>query len=484
MSFYWSYYAALMGGACRLAAPKGGTTGFGGYIVPRRSGGAIDGALLRRVIALIGNGAKALTYYTFGPEYNYPGNCYSDSRMLVKILSQQREAHTLVGRAEEVLWPATKVASKVAILAHRSSEIWDPPGATKWEDMQQKVVGYQADQFGLYLALAVHGGVPVDFVDEDALANATLMDGYKVLFITQPNLPSASAAAAAAWVQQGGKLVLSGGAAAADEYNDPMGTLTSLSGVQFGRPMPRTVLHSEHGNPGALNSCSSSVNSSRRSCYAGDILLAAGVCAHSSRIAAYGGSIAMLTHSPNATVLATFAAGGHPAVLQTPVGLGSMTQFAWQPGLSYIPNASEYAYIPNPRTQLPCAVRELLVGLTKDSFTPPVRIALRGRSGNTTPGVVGMETPLLTSSAGACVTLLNWGGDAELGAELDVHIDLPATTFGSPPRVKRVFSARHGHLTHTYLGGQTVVVAVRAAYADFVVLLPTTARWIDYDSAH
>lgn len=143
MSFYWSYYAALMGGACRLAAPAGGTPAFGGYIVPRRSGAAIDGALQRRVVALIGNGAKALTYYAFGPEYNYPGNCYSDSRDLAKILGEQREAHTLISRAEQVLWSAQKVQSKVAILAHRSSEVWDPPGATKWEDQQQAVIAYQ-----------------------------------------------------------------------------------------------------------------------------------------------------------------------------------------------------------------------------------------------------------------------------------------------------------------------------------------------------
>ena len=100
---------------------------------------------------MVGNGAKALTYYIFGPEYNYPGNCYSDARFLNNILSEQHEANILIGRAERVLWPAEKVQSKVAILAHRSSEIWDPPGATKWEDQQQAVIAYQADQFGLHV---------------------------------------------------------------------------------------------------------------------------------------------------------------------------------------------------------------------------------------------------------------------------------------------------------------------------------------------
>ena len=68
LSWQWSYYAALMSSATRLAAPLGGTRDFGGYVVPRSSGGTVDGALLRRVISLIGGGAKALTYFTFGPE--------------------------------------------------------------------------------------------------------------------------------------------------------------------------------------------------------------------------------------------------------------------------------------------------------------------------------------------------------------------------------------------------------------------------------
>ena len=159
-----------------------------------------------------------------------------------------------------------------------------------------------------------------------------------------------------------------------------------------------------------------------------------------------------------------------PAVLQTPVGAGSATQFAWQPGVSYLINASEYTTIPNPRTQLQSAVRELIVGLTRGAFTPPVRLALPGRE---VGGVIGMETPLLTSSRGAVVALLNWGGDAALGAVVQVQVDLPAAVFGSPPHVGRVFSARTGaNLTSVARERQTVSVEVRAAYTDFIVFIP------------
>ena len=73
LSWQWSYYAALMSSATRLAAPFEGTREFGGYVVPRSSGGRVEGALLRRVISLVGGGSKGMTYFTFGPEYNFPG---------------------------------------------------------------------------------------------------------------------------------------------------------------------------------------------------------------------------------------------------------------------------------------------------------------------------------------------------------------------------------------------------------------------------
>jgi hypothetical protein len=344
-------------------------------------------------------------------------------------------------------------------------------GATKWEDQQQNVVAYQADQFGIYLALAVHGGVPVDFIDEDALANATLMAGYTMLFITQPNIPAASAATAAAWVKQGGKLVLSGGAAVADEYDAPLGTFSKLSGAHLGA-MPRTVVHPNHANPGALDSCSSSVSpSGRRSCYSGNVLLHTQDDHSTVLVHTYGANTTVLAFGANATVLASFAIDGLPAAVQTSVGKGSVTQFAWQPGLSYLPNASKYQFIPNPQTQLPTAVRELLVGLTMSCVTPPVRLALRGV--RAVAGVVGMETPLSCAASGCVVTVLNWGGDAEVGAELEMKIDLPAEVFGSPPQVGRVFSAHDGqNLSHALVGETTVSVVAHAAHADFVVLLP------------
>eukprot|EP01052_Picozoa_sp_SAG31_P050625 SAG31_NODE_11637_length_1011_cov_0.941886_1_plen_105_part_10 len=101
---------------------------------------------------------------------------------------------------------------------------------------------YQSDQFGLYLAMQVHGGMPVDFIDEDALLEHQTMRSYSVIFITQPNVPKAGISAALAWAKEGGTLVLSGGAAAADEYNETdttIATATACATADF----PRGCLH-------------------------------------------------------------------------------------------------------------------------------------------------------------------------------------------------------------------------------------------------
>ena len=100
---------------------------------------------------------------------------------------------------------------------------------------------YTADQFGFYLALAIHGGTQVDFLDEDALLNSTVMAAYKVVFVTEPNLPKAGIQQLAAWATAGGRLVLSGEAAMADEYNVTGETLSLLTGCSM-TPFPRRLL--------------------------------------------------------------------------------------------------------------------------------------------------------------------------------------------------------------------------------------------------
>jgi hypothetical protein len=60
---------------------------FGGYVVPRAAGDREDG-ILQKILALAGTGAKVVNSYVFGPEYSFPGNCYSKKAGMLRKLAQ------------------------------------------------------------------------------------------------------------------------------------------------------------------------------------------------------------------------------------------------------------------------------------------------------------------------------------------------------------------------------------------------------------
>eukprot|EP01052_Picozoa_sp_SAG31_P041369 SAG31_NODE_6255_length_2101_cov_1.641359_2_plen_285_part_00 len=284
-----------------------------------------------------------MAYFTFGPEYIFPGNCYSNSKALNFILAEQHQAHSLIGAAEHVLWPARRVAARVAILHHLSSNAWDPAGTAKSETQLEYTMCYQAEQFGLYLALAVHGGTAVDFIDEFSLLNSTVMRQYDVLFVTQPNVPRLGLRALGAWMQEGGKLVLSAGAAQLDETNSTDSYLRTVSGIHMA-PMSRRLLSS-----GPLPFA------------AAGQLMSHGVA---EVFKAFGGTARFTEDLPeNTTVLATWNGTATDALqaiaaVERPIGSGAVVHFGWQPGLSYLVNANS-----NGNSKLQPSVRVLTLCL-------------------------------------------------------------------------------------------------------------------------
>ncbi|MDB6031112.1 MAG: hypothetical protein JWM16_1450, partial [Verrucomicrobiales bacterium] len=164
MAYQWSFYCAKL----RSAAERGGVQ-FGGYIIPRTAGDREDG-ILQKILCVAGSGGKCLKYFVFGPEYNFPGNCYSEN---ARVLPKMAEAHAMIAAAEETLWAGKRPKSQVAIVMPRSSQFWDAnPISPKVaiEDatnnhLNEHTVDYMAEVFDLYLALQ-HANIPVDFVDE------------------------------------------------------------------------------------------------------------------------------------------------------------------------------------------------------------------------------------------------------------------------------------------------------------------------------
>ena len=70
---------------------------------------------------------------------------------------------------------------------------------------------------GIYSALALQENIAVDFVDEDGMAEAATLAQFTTLFLTQPNIPTATVAPLVAWVKAGGTLVTTSNAAHWDE---------------------------------------------------------------------------------------------------------------------------------------------------------------------------------------------------------------------------------------------------------------------------
>ena len=170
------------------------------------------------------------------------GNCYSEKiRAHPEILQKMAQAHSMIGAAEELLWPAERVVSDVAIIQPRSSAMWDhykedvaplvAAGKAVADcgnnEMISATTDYYAETFGLYNALALAMNRPTDFIDETALLNSTLLSRFKVLVLTEPNVPSKALDALLGWVRAGGTLITVPGAATLDEYNEPSSTLAT-----------------------------------------------------------------------------------------------------------------------------------------------------------------------------------------------------------------------------------------------------------------
>lgn len=101
------------------------------------------------------------------------------------------------------------------MLYSSASDIWNT---------DNKAYGFE--RMHTWLALA-HAQIPVDVVHESELARKGL-DGYKVAYLSDPNISRAAAQNLAEWVNNGGTLVMTAGAGERDEYNRPLNSVNDL----------------------------------------------------------------------------------------------------------------------------------------------------------------------------------------------------------------------------------------------------------------
>jgi hypothetical protein len=340
MSGQWSYYMARFRSAARLAPAK--DVEIGGYIVGRSSSGL---EVKMKALAQVAGGAKSLRYYTFGPEYNFPGNSYTDlpSEQLSSLLTGMANTHEMIAKAEDILWTARRSIAEVAILFPQSATYWDLLGVVAGgiiEDftnhyLDDRTTDYLAEVWGLWQAMSLFKNIPVDFIDEAGLLEPETLKSFKVLFITEPDLPSAGAAALGAWVQAGGTLITVSNAGTSDQYHEPSDVLAKLSGMASKRnaPVEGGLYHGErfYWPSGFVPPIVKNGTLDKTLCSN------ATLCKFAARGAA-GDFVAVvdanMPSSGGTQVLGTYE-NGKPAIQSTVSGKGAYIHFAWLPGISF-----------------------------------------------------------------------------------------------------------------------------------------------------
>jgi hypothetical protein len=398
MAPQWSFYMSKLRSAAdhynlarRPADPV--PIGTGGYVIGATTGDK-PGGCLQKILSVLGHGGKTIKFYVFGPEYAFPGNCWSEKpERLAEIVDAMR----VVGKAEDLLYPGQPVPAEVAILTPQSAQVWDKREeriAKGIEDatnvhLNRDTVDYIAETFNMYCALQ-HANIPTDWVDEQDLANGKYLRRFKVLYITAPNLPKAAVKGLERWVADGGTLVAIAGAGQCDEYDEPSRAMERLLGIK-GVSRPRLY-------------------SPAHAVAKGRIVTSAYSDSAAPHFVAHG--FEQILAPTTARALAQFESNGQTAVTSNRFGKGSAIVLGTLIGTAY-----------NLGGQTESARAWLM------QAKPAVEVD-RPR----------IETPVLQSEKGMAITVLNWTGQSQKELKFEIS---------SAKSVKRVVSVQLGEQKFT-----------------------------------
>jgi hypothetical protein len=252
-------------------------------------------------------GVKIFNNFCYGPSWatHEGGPYWRSSVWYAKPATWTANASITreIGAVEDLLLEAMPARAETAMLYSSSSDAWTVKGN----------LSYGFDRMHTWLALA-HAQVPVDVVGERQAERGGL-DGYKVCYLSGPNLSRAAAEKLAAWVRAGGTLWLTAGAAARDEFNRPLSTIEELL------PMKRGECRDLQSHVAAGSFIK---------------LLAAKDHAVAEGVSAEVLSVKQTLEAPDGTeVLARFD-DRSPALVRAAVGQGTVYSVGFLPGLAYV----------------------------------------------------------------------------------------------------------------------------------------------------
>lgn len=329
--------------------------------------------LEQRTFSALMHGVRILNFYCYGPYYAFADGMVAENPETQRVLGQTLRK---VAAADPYLHPAQVPPAQVAILYGKSHEIWQQDAAVNTERRT------------MYLAMQ-HSHVPVDMVCEQDIEEG-ILDGYRLLIMTESNLTRAAAQKVTRWVKAGGVLQMCAGAGTSDQFNEPLTDILNLCGISVEAVDKPAGDYREHYGVRYLTS-------------SGELTLPAGELWPECTLplVGYRETVTLEGEDPVAQVLARFS-DGTPAVLQRAVGAGIVLRYCFMPGLAYVrtadpgPNRLTLGYRPELLSVLTAGVR--LAGVTS-----PLQVS--------SPLV---EAQLLPGPQADVVVLCNWsGGDLQ-----------------------------------------------------------------------
>jgi len=444
----WSNFAATYQDASynvdlmRAAARKNGQT-LGHYLIAYAGRKSYDIRL--KAVSEVARGVKVFKSFAYGPVYATHEGAGNPWQNNTSVWYDQAAVIHQIGAVEDLLLPAMPQKAQVALLYSSSSDIWNTAN---------KAYGFE--RMNTWLALT-HAQIPVDIIGEDDAANGELT-GYKVCYLSDPNITRAAAAKLAAWVQAGGTLILTAGAGEFDEYNRPLDTLNKLL------PYRRNAVQTLQAKGTGGRSLS--------------LLKSFGAVTDGNTKIDIRSVQQKFSGVGNAQIKSTFA-DGSPAALRSNAGKGAVISEGYLPAIDYMckalgeqkPHVSELEKIDGNEDVPGQEVAEQLSS-TEKSYNPwkypaGIRDAIIApvRAANVqTPiqcSVPLVDAVYMTCDKGIVIPLANYTLQPIKDMTLDIEVNKPFRT---------VRSVNQGALKYEKIGAHQIRVHLPLDCTDFVTI--------------
>ncbi len=260
-----------------------------------------------RAYTMLGNNARVISYWNFGPSYAVTEGYWSEDE------GSYRQAHLINNRAaqvDDVLARSQMRPSRVAMLYSMANEYWNAQSSF-------------ADKRASFLALS-HEYFQPELVTEEQVASGALQH-YDALYVLDPVVATAAQDSIKMWTQSGGLLWTCADALARNEFNEPGDLVKTLTGIERELPSGDALIapskRAAPVKPGAI-----AVAPPRIEPVKGQ----ADFLAHS----VVTNGLGKVTNPASSRVRARYD-DGSPAWLEASVGKGRVVYLAHRVGLTY-----------------------------------------------------------------------------------------------------------------------------------------------------